>query len=106
GLAESDPTQAIRRTLRADGVIGRSPALATLLHQISLVVPLDVSLLITGETGTGKSHLARVVHDNGPRAGRPFVQLSCGALPEGLIESELFGAMQGAHSTATRRVEG
>src|SRR5215470_124953 len=50
--------------------------------------------------------MARLIHDNGPRAGRPFVELNCAALPESLIESELFGALPGAHSTATRRIEG
>ncbi len=103
---QSDPTRAVRGSLRLDGVVGRSEALATLFRQVVLVVPLDVGVLLTGETGTGKSQLARVIHDNGPRVGRPFVELNCGALPETLIESELFGAFAGAHSTATRRIDG
>src|SRR6185295_9638073 len=88
------------------GVVGRSQALATTLHQVALVAPLDVSVLLTGESGTGKSQLARVIHDNGARAAHPFVTVNCAALPESLIESELFGALQGAHSTATRRIDG
>lgn len=103
---ENDPTRSLRETLRIEGVIGRSPALAAVLRQVALVAPLDVSVLLTGESGTGKSQLARVIHDNGPRAGQPFVELNCAALPENLIESELFGALPGAHSTASRRIEG
>jgi len=103
---EPDPTTPWRARMRLDGIIGRSPALATLLRQVSLVAPLDITVLLTGESGTGKSQLARVIHDNGPRAGGPLVELNCAALPEMLLESELFGAMPGAHSTAVRRQEG
>jgi len=71
-----------------------------------LLAPLDVNVLITGDVGTGKSQLARVIHDNGPRAGKPFVHINCANLPETLAESELFGALPGAHSTAMRRIEG
>src|SRR6185369_11883321 len=81
-------------------------ALAAVLKQAALVAPLDVHVLLTGETGTGKSQLARVIHDNGPRAPRTYVELNCAAVPEALLESELFGALPGAHSTANRRVEG
>jgi Nif-specific regulatory protein len=102
----ADPTKSLRQALRLNDVIGRSPALAAVLRQVALVAPLDVNVLLTGESGTGKSQLARVIHDNGPRAGRPFVEVNCGALPENLVESELFGALPGAHSTATRRMEG
>jgi Nif-specific regulatory protein len=101
-----DPTLDVRERIRCNGVIGRSDALAAVLGQIALIAPLDVSVLLTGESGTGKSQIARVIHDNSPRARAPFVELNCGALPEALIESELFGAMPGAHSTAVRRIEG
>jgi Nif-specific regulatory protein len=101
-----DPTLDVRERIHCDGVIGRSGALAALLEQVALVAPLDVSVLLTGESGTGKSQLARVLHENSPRARGPFVELNCGALPEPLIESELFGALPGAHSTAVRRIEG
>lgn len=101
--ATTDPTQAPRQTLRADGVVGRSAALAAVLQEIALIAPLDVSVLLSGESGTGKTQLARVIHDNGPRASHPLVEVNCAALPEGLIESELFGALPGAHSTAASR---
>ena len=104
--SEADPTLPLRRKLRLVGVVGRSEALARVLGQAALVAPVDVNVLLTGESGTGKNLLARVIHDNGPRAARPFVELNCAALPETLIESELFGARRGAHSTAQRSVEG
>jgi transcriptional regulator with GAF, ATPase, and Fis domain len=101
-----DPTRAVRKKLRLEGVIGRSAALAAVLEQVSFVAALDVSVLLTGDSGTGKSQLARVIHENGPRASHPFVALNCATLPETLIESELFGALPGAHSTASRKIEG
>jgi transcriptional regulator with GAF, ATPase, and Fis domain len=103
---EDDPTRSFRRVLRADEVIGRSPALATVLQQASAAAPLDVTVLLTGPSGTGKTQLARVIHESSPRARRAFVELNCAALPETLLESELFGALPGAHSTATRKIEG
>ncbi len=103
---DADPLARLRSALRLDGVVGRSPALLAVLQQAALLAPLDVTVLLTGDSGTGKTQLARVLHDSGPRAGRPFVELNCAALPETLIESELFGALPGAHSTAPRRIEG
>jgi transcriptional regulator with GAF, ATPase, and Fis domain len=103
---ENDATREVREKLRTEDVIGRSRALATVLYQVSLVAALDIDVLLLGETGTGKSQLAHVIHVNSPRRGGPFVELNCAALPEALIESELFGALPGAHSTATQRTEG
>jgi transcriptional regulator with GAF, ATPase, and Fis domain len=106
GLQSPDPTQPYRESLNVSGLVGRSPALAGLLRDVALVSPLDVSVLLTGESGTGKSHVARLIHDNGPRASQPFVELNCGAIPDGLVESELFGALAGSHSTANRALTG
>ncbi len=87
------------------GVVGRSAALAAVLKQVALVAPLDVAVLLTGESGTGKTQLARVDPRQRPARRPPFVELNCAALPEELVESELFGALPGAHSTATRRMK-
>ena len=95
-----DLTAPFRRDLRAEGLIGRSAALAAVLREVSLVAPLDVNVLLTGESGTGKSQIARVIHESGSRSGKPMIEVNCAALPEGLVESELFGALKGSHSTA------
>jgi Nif-specific regulatory protein len=104
--AESDATRELRGRLRLDGVIGRSPALATILREVALAAPLDVDVLLTGQSGTGKTQFARLIHDSGPRARGPFIELNCNAIPETLVESELFGCLPGSHSTASRKIEG
>ena len=101
-----DVTRELRGRVRADAVAGRSAALATVLQQILVAAPVPISLLVTGESGTGKTAVARAVHDTSPRHAGPFVDLNCAAIPEALFESELFGAEKGAHSTATRRLDG
>ena len=101
-----DATEGLRREMRLEGVVGRSRALARVLEQAKLVAPLDVNLLLTGESGTGKNQLARVIHQNGPRARGPFVEFNCATLQESLVESELFGSQEGAHSTARRATPG
>ena len=101
-----DETRELRDRLRLGGLVGRSRALAMALHEIALAAPLEVDILLTGDSGTGKSQAARVIHENSQRAGQAFVELNCAAIPEALIESELFGALPGAHSTASHRIEG
>jgi transcriptional regulator with GAF, ATPase, and Fis domain len=103
---KDDPTLPYRQRLNLDGMIGSSAALAALLHELELVARLDVCVLLTGETGCGKSQVARVLHANSPRAPGPFVEINCAAVPEALMESELFGALPGAHSTAQKKLEG
>lgn len=104
--AESDHTRQWRAHLPAIELVGRSAALAEVLRNAALVAPHRVSVLLTGASGTGKTALARVIHDSSPRRTHPFVEVNCAALPEGLVESELFGAMPGAHSTALRKIDG
>jgi Nif-specific regulatory protein len=101
-----DPTLEHRAQLVAESIVGRSSAVAAMLRDAALVAPIDVNVLITGETGTGKSQLARVIHESGTRAAKPFVELNCAALPAELLENELFGSERGAHSTAQQPVAG
>ena len=104
--AQVDHTREVRQRFRCAGIIGRSRALAQVLHQAALVAPIEVDVLITGSSGTGKSALAQAIVSNGRRATAPFVALNCAALPESLLESELFGAERGAHSTAVKKTLG
>lgn len=88
------------------GIIGASEAVRRLRRVIEQIAPLDSTVLITGETGTGKELVARALHAASPRAKRPFVALDCSAIPESLVESELFGHERGAFTGATESREG
>src|SRR6202041_1255332 len=85
---------------RFEQVIGNSPALESMLDQVERVAPTDSTVLIQGETGTGKELIAHAIHDLSSRCGRPFVKLNCAAIPMDLLENELFGHEKGAFTGA------
>lgn len=85
---------------RRYGIVGRSPALENALNTAIRVAPSDLSVLITGESGVGKEVMSRIIHDNSPRKHQGFIAINCGALPEGTINSELFGHVKGAYTSS------
>jgi formate hydrogenlyase transcriptional activator len=85
---------------RFEQIIGNSPALESVLEQVERVAPTDSTVLIQGETGTGKELIAHAIHNLSARCGRPFVRLNCAAIPLDLLESELFGHEKGAFTGA------
>src|SRR6202790_3170553 len=96
----------LRRFTGHDNIIGRSPKKRAFLDLISTVAPQSSRILITGESGTGKELVARAVHENSTRAQAPFITVNCGAFPETLLESELFGYMKGAFTGANENRRG
>ena len=88
------------------GIIGESRSLRRVLKQVETVAPTDSTVLVCGETGSGKELVARAVHDLSPRKGRAFVKLNCAAIPTGLLESELFGHERGAFTGAVSQKVG
>jgi formate hydrogenlyase transcriptional activator len=87
-------------------IVGKSAALRKVLDQIAIVAPTGSTVLLYGETGTGKELLARAIHDRSPRRERTFVRLNCAAIPSGLVESELFGHERGAFTGALMQKRG
>ena len=90
----------IEKIQQKSGIVGRSDAIAKVLEMIAQVSPVDISVLISGESGTGKELFAKAIHQNSKRSHEPIVTVNCGAIPEGIIESELFGHKKGAYTDA------
>ena len=92
--------------LRKVGIAGSGPAMQQVASVVSQVAATDLSVLITGESGTGKELVARAIHENSRRAGGPLITVNCGAIPEGIFESEVFGHEKGAFTGADRQRKG
>ena len=105
-----DENQKLKRELKGryelKNIVGHSRPMEELYEQVAQAAPSDTTVLIRGESGTGKELVAHALHYNSPRAGKPFVRVSCAALPESLIESELFGYEPGAFTDARARKKG
>ncbi len=86
--------------VRFGEIVGTSAPMQAVYRKVEKIAPTDISVLITGETGTGKELIAREIHTRSPRAGKPFVTINCGAIPANLLESELFGHVKGAFTGA------
>ena len=95
-----------QRRAATDAIVGESARLKSLLRQVSLVAPTDSTVLILGETGTGKELIARAIHELSNRSSRPFIRVNCAAIPPSLIASELFGHEKGSFTGALQRRQG
>ena len=104
-LLERRPVAA-RDDAAVGGMVGRTSVMRALFASLRRVAPQDTTVLVTGETGTGKELVARAVHDLSPRAAAPFIPVNCAALGEGVLESELFGHVRGAFTSAVRERAG
>ena len=96
----------LERVRRDSGIIGTSEGIEQVLEMIAQVAPVDISVLITGESGTGKEMVAKAIHKQSRRSSKPLVTVNCGAIPQGIIESELFGHKKGAFTGAAEDRKG
>ncbi len=88
------------------GIVGQSEAIRGVVRQVVTIAPTDLSVLITGESGTGKEIVAKAIHELSPRRNKPMISVNCGAIPEGILESELFGHEKGAFTGAVASKKG
>ncbi len=98
--------EAVSAAFRFDGIVGNSKAMQHTIDQATQLARVDTTVLITGESGTGKEILSKAIHYNSARSGKPFVVINCGAIPDTLLESELFGYRKGAFTGATANKTG
>jgi two-component system response regulator HydG len=105
-VAENRTLKAQLAALGTRALVGSSPAYRAFMEVLAQAAPSTASVLLIGESGTGKELAARFVHESSPRAKAPFIALNCGALPEGILEAELFGVEKGAFTGAVARKEG
>jgi DNA-binding NtrC family response regulator len=106
GAGKGAPLRLEPPPLRGPAIVGRSAALRKVLELVVQVAPARATVLVTGETGTGKDLVARAIHDASPRSARAFVPVNCSALPESLLESELFGHTRGSFTGAIANKRG
>jgi transcriptional regulator with PAS, ATPase and Fis domain len=100
------PVSTAEKDHTIEGLISQSPKMQEVLELVPLLARTEASVLITGETGTGKDRIAEIIHQQSNRANKPFIKINCGALPESLLESELFGYVKGAFTGAARDKDG
>jgi DNA-binding NtrC family response regulator len=98
--------RAFAETFNFENIVGNSPAIKKIIDVVKQVAPQDINVLITGDSGTGKELFAKAVHNNSPRSDCKFVAINCSAMPDLLLESELFGHVKGAFTSATTNKKG
>ncbi|MBO4721408.1 MAG: sigma-54-dependent Fis family transcriptional regulator [Muribaculaceae bacterium] len=96
----------IRTTMQRYGIIGSAPALINAVKRALIIAPIDISVLINGENGTGKEFFPKIIHDNSPRKHKKYIAVNCGAIPAGTISSELFGHEKGSFTNAEKEHAG
>ena len=96
----------LRTTMQRYGIIGSAPALLNAVKRALIIAPIDISVLINGENGTGKEFFPKIIHDNSPRKHKKYIAVNCGAIPAGTISSELFGHEKGSFTSAEKEHAG